>query len=121
MQEVDRQALELGGVLLDLVQRRLGSSPVVVLTPVLAQFLQVGQRDALRPVGDGLRLGPAGTGQALAQVAELLLLDVDTERGDVGAGHRRYTLCHGGLRRPAVPTRSGTATQGGRSRRQRRP
>ena len=57
--------------LLEAVQLGLDPAPVVAVGPVGAQLLDVGERDALRPVVDGLPLRPAGAGEPLAQVVEV--------------------------------------------------
>jgi hypothetical protein len=63
--------------LLEPVQLGFDTPPVVRVGPVGAQLLHVRQRDALRPVVDGLPLGPTGGGQSLVQVVEGGLRDGD--------------------------------------------
>ena len=86
VEEVDAEAVELGAELRERVEARLGRPPVVLRRPVRAQLLHVRERDALRPVVDGLGLGPAGASQPLPEVDEILVRDVDAERHDL-VGH----------------------------------
>ena len=67
--DVDAQAVELGAELRERVEPLLAAAPVVLLRPVAAELLHVRERDALRPVVDRLRLGPAGPGQAITRSA----------------------------------------------------
>ena len=52
-------------------------APVVAVGPVGAEVPEVGQRDALGPVVDRLRVGPAGGREAAAEVVELGIGDLD--------------------------------------------
>ncbi len=83
MQEVDVQPVDRGQELREVVQPRVGGRPVVVLKPVPAQFLEVGQRRALRPVAHSLRVRPPGPAQPFAQVRDVGVGDVNLERPDV--------------------------------------
>ena len=65
---------------------RLGGREVVLVAPVAAEVLDVRERDALRPVVDGLRVGPARTGEAGAEVVDRGRGDLDAERDDVSHG-----------------------------------
>ena len=87
VQEVDREPVERRAELRQRVEPGLGSPPVVLLGPVAAEVLQVGERDALRPVRHGLALGPARSPQPLAQVVEVLLGDLEAELRQL-IGHR---------------------------------
>src|SRR5215472_1745084 len=67
----------------------LPSWPVPVITatataamsrPVFADFLHVIERNPLRPIRDGLRVGPARGAQALFQIFEICLVDMNLER-----------------------------------------
>jgi hypothetical protein len=84
--EVQVQSVDRGGELGELVQARLVRPPVVGGEPVLDQLPQVGERDAVLPAGGGQLLRPAGEGQAVAQVVELGLRDLDPQGPDVPAG-----------------------------------
>jgi hypothetical protein len=64
VQEVDRQIIHGDVELRDSVESLLGRPPVVLFPPASAQLGDDVQRDALRPVGDGLPVGPAGPSQA---------------------------------------------------------
>lgn len=83
VQEVNAQAVDVGLELRDGIEPGLGGAPVVAVAPVLAQLADVGQRNALAPVVDGLGVGPACARQPLAQVVEVGLANVDAERSDV--------------------------------------
>src|ERR1700749_4507509 len=80
MHEVHAQAIENGAELWKPVEAGLAVSPVVVLSPVAANFLKVGQRHALRPVVDRLPLRPSTSAQAISQVIQLGLWHIDSER-----------------------------------------
>ena len=75
----ESSAVEAGAELRQGVDLGLDPSPVVAGPPVLAELLRVLQRDALGPAPDGGRVRPAGPSQALAQVVELGVGDVDPE------------------------------------------
>ncbi len=84
--EVDAQPQGLLAELRKGVEAGLPRAPVVLLAPVGAHLLEVGERDALGPVRHGLRLGPARRAQPPAQVVELLVAGVDPE--GLGLAHR---------------------------------
>ena len=63
--------------LLVAVELGLDAPPVVVVAPRGAQLLHVGQRDALRPVVDGLPLGHRVRREPVPQVVEDLVGDGD--------------------------------------------
>src|SRR5205823_1826851 len=88
VQEVDSQAVDLGAELRDVVEPRLQSPPVVAGAPVVAEFLDIRERHPLRPIGDRLALGPASPPEPVAQVVELRLGNLDTERGDLSRHSR---------------------------------
>ena len=79
VEEVDAEPVDRGPELRHGVQPPLGRPPVVPLRPVAAELLQVGERDALGPVVDGLGLRPARSPQALSKLPKLGLRDVDGE------------------------------------------
>src|SRR5262245_60856442 len=70
MDEVDVYSIDGGDELWQRVQLRLRLAPVVAAAPVLNEFLQLGERHALRLVGNGLLVGPARGGDASAKVVE---------------------------------------------------
>jgi hypothetical protein len=86
VEEVDLEPVDLGAELGQRVQARLARPPVVTVGPVRAQLLQVGKRDALRPVVDRLAVRPAGAVKALTKIVELCLRNLDPERRDL-VGH----------------------------------
>src|SRR5260370_7935313 len=59
MQEMDVEAVDGGLVLAPIVQHRLAAAPVVAVTPVIDQRLDLGERGALSPVVDCLPLRPS--------------------------------------------------------------
>jgi hypothetical protein len=93
VEEVDRLAVDGGGELRVLVQPRLVLAPVVAVTPVGGQLLEIVERHPAAPADPGQLVGPAGTGQPVAQVVEVGLGDVDPERPDPGVG--RVAAGHG--------------------------
>jgi hypothetical protein len=119
--EVDIDPVDPGHELRQGVQLGLGPAPVVVGPPVANELLHLRQLGALRPVGDGLLVGPARRSQAPAEVGQLLLGDADVEGADggvlgccawlsgprAGLGHCRFlSSCRGqamGTRRSSGP------------------
>ncbi len=65
------------------------------MAPVVAEGLDLGQGRALGPVGDGFAFGPAGMTQAVVEVVELVLGDVQDEGLD-GVAHDGGVLLEGG-------------------------
>ena len=84
--EVDAQALDGGLELGKAVHQRLTGRPVVVLRPVTAKLLSVGQRDALAPVVGRFGFRPSGGGQAALQVLQVCGRHVDGEGFDCAHG-----------------------------------
>jgi hypothetical protein len=70
MQEMDVEAVD-GGLVLAPVQYRLAAAPVVAVTSVIDQRLDLGERGALGPVVDCLRGRPAGLVDAAVEVLEI--------------------------------------------------
>src|ERR1700741_1841512 len=91
MQEMDVEAVDDGLVLAPIVQHRLAAVPVVAVTPVMDQRLDLGERGALGPVVDCLRVRPAGLVDAAVGGLEVRL------RG--GEGEGGYGVIHGFLLR----------------------
>ena len=68
-----------GLVLTPIVQHRLAAAPVVAVTPVIDQRLDLGERGALGPVVDCLRVRPAGLVDAAVEGLEVRLRDGEDE------------------------------------------
>ena len=85
MKKMDVESVDLGQAVVIGVDLALEASPVVLGRPVLAQRLGVGEGNALRPVINRLRFGPAGACQALAQIVDCRVGYVDGEGPDVVA------------------------------------
>jgi hypothetical protein len=83
VQEVDVLAVDGGGELRDLVEPGLVRTPVVAGAPVLGQPLHRAQRHAVAGARPGHLVRPPGGGQALGEVVEVALRDVDAERPDL--------------------------------------
>ena len=81
--EMDVQAVDLGGEVVEPVQCGLAGAPVVLVGPVGRQILGVVQRDALGPVLDALGLGPSGPVQSLFEVVEIGFGNCDAEGADL--------------------------------------
>ena len=84
--EVDVHAVDLGRELRQRVEPRLDPAEVVLPGPVAGELLDRRQLHALRPICDQLRGGPARSGDAVAQLGELLFGNVDVEGTDVDGG-----------------------------------
>ena len=67
----------VGDELVEAVEQRLPSAPVVPVGPVAADVLDPGERRALRPVVDRLGVRPAGVPEPVAEVVEHVVGDVD--------------------------------------------
>ena len=87
MNEVDIEVVDGGDELIEPVELGFAGSPVVLLCPVAADVLQVGERRALRPIVDQLAFGPPRVAQPESEIVEDLVTDVDREGSDVSA-HR---------------------------------
>ena len=77
--EINWQTVDLGGELIESIQRPFAGPPVVCIGPVGGEFLGVIQRDALAPVVDAFTFGPAGSVQALTQIGQVGVGDRDAE------------------------------------------
>src|SRR5215471_16981331 len=80
MQEVDAEPIQVGVKLWESVEPRFDFAPIVIARPVFADFLHVSERNPLRPIRDGLRVGPARGAYALFQIFEIRLADMNFER-----------------------------------------
>src|SRR5260370_28983108 len=82
MQEVDADAIQVGVELRESVEPGLDFAPVVIARPIFADFVHVLERNPLRRIRNGLRVGPAGGAQALFQILEIRVADLNLERPD---------------------------------------
>jgi hypothetical protein len=98
--EVHVGAVDRRGELRELVEPRLVPPPVVGGAPVLGQLPQVGERHAVAPADARQLVGPAGAGEAVPQIVQVGLWDVDAEGPDLGVGGG----CHRGQRYRAIRT-----------------
>ena len=78
------EAVDLGGEMVEPVQRGLACAPVVFTCPVVGQLAGVCQRNALAPVIDALGLRPSGAGQPVLQVGEISVGNRNAKRIDLG-------------------------------------
>src|SRR4029450_6085600 len=76
-----------GGELGVLVEPGLVLAPVVGAAPVFGQLPQVPDRHPAAPAEHWELVGPAGPGEAVVQVVQVGLGDVDAEGSDLGGGH----------------------------------
>ncbi len=86
--EVDGLAVDLGEVVRELVHPRLLGAPVEVTLPLLDRGGEPGVGNAEVPVVARSRLRQTRASESLAQVVDLGLGDVDTERTDAGRAGR---------------------------------
>src|SRR5260370_20908050 len=82
MQEVDADAIQVGVELRERVEPGFDSAPVVIAGPIIAEFLHVLDGNPLRRIRNGLRVGPAGGAQALFQILEIRIANIDLEWPD---------------------------------------
>src|SRR5262249_60372225 len=78
--EMNVDAVDVRDELRQSVQPRLDLAPVVARAPVAHERLQLLQLDALRSIGDGFFVGPAGRQQAVAQVCKVRVRAVHAKR-----------------------------------------
>jgi hypothetical protein len=78
--EMDIQSVDLGGELVEAVERGLPRPPVVFVGPVAGQFAGVLQGNALAPVVHAFGLWPTGARQPRSQIIEHGVGNVDTKR-----------------------------------------
>src|SRR5260370_32169212 len=83
MQEVDADAIKVGAELRESVEPGFDSAPVVIARPIVADFLHVLERNPLRPIRNGLRVGPAGGTHALFQILEIRVADMNLVRPEL--------------------------------------
>jgi hypothetical protein len=77
--EVQVDPLELDPVLVEGVELRFLRPPVEPVAPVLDEALHVGEIGAQAPVGAGHLVGKAGAREALPEILEDLVGDVERE------------------------------------------
>src|SRR6266446_9691548 len=82
MQEVDADAIQVGLELRESVEPGFDSAPVVIARPIFADFLHVLEGNPLRPIRNGLQVRPAGGAQALFQILEIRVANMNLERPD---------------------------------------
>src|SRR5271166_5388124 len=82
--EMDIEAVDFGGELVESVQHGFAGAPVVTVSPVGREFPRVGQGDALAPVVDTLGFRPTGLRQAGLQIVESFGWDSYAKRLEFG-------------------------------------
>src|SRR5216683_8382612 len=82
MQKVHADAIQVGAELRESVEPLFDFAPVVIARPIFADFLHVLERNPLRRIRNGLRVGPAGGAQALFQILEIRVADLNLEGPD---------------------------------------
>ena len=102
--EVDAESVQVRLELGESIQLRLATAPVVFLLPILGDFLQLGERDALLPVVDGLLVRPSRVREAALEVDDLRVGDLDLEGLDLA--HAGGSLFDARGRREARPIRA---------------
>ena len=75
--EVHARAVDLGEEVVERVERRLGSPPVVLVAPVRDELDEIAAVGAVVPPGVGKLLREARAGEAFAEVDEIGFGDVD--------------------------------------------
>ena len=80
--EVNVDSIDVGDELREGIELGLDLAPVAVVLSVAREFVKGGELDALRLVGDELRLWPACGCDAVAQVGERFFGKVDAEGAD---------------------------------------
>src|SRR5258708_6930482 len=79
MQEVNRLPIDFGGELRELVQLSLVFSPIIAVSPIIGQILQIGYRYSAAPTGAGQLCRPSGASQPVAQVGQFNIRYIDSE------------------------------------------
>jgi len=86
MDEVDLQAVDLHDELRQRVQLRFDLPPVMAAAPVAGERLEPSQLHALRLIRERFPIGPPRRVDALAEVVQFLLRDVDAEGANLESG-----------------------------------
>ena len=82
VEEMDLEPIDVRRELLEPVELTLLLTPVESVTPVVNQFLQVGEVGAEGPAHTFGLIGETGTRQSFLKVGEYIIRDVDRERLD---------------------------------------
>jgi hypothetical protein len=98
--EMDRLPVDGGTELIELVQSRLLCSPVVRLHPIVDHFTQIIDRHPVVPPRALKLIGKSGPRQAVLQVIEQCIVDVDLKRLDRLA-HLHHPFAERALRHPS--------------------
>ena len=80
MDVMNPEAVDRGAILRELVDAGLAGRPVVLFGPVAAELFQDLERDALAPITDGFGFRPASAPEALAEIVDLRVGNVQSER-----------------------------------------
>jgi hypothetical protein len=80
--EVNVEPVDLGDEVRQGLQLRLALAPIVLCRPILREFLNRRELDALGLIGNSLPIRPPRRQHAPAEVRELLFRDVDAEGAD---------------------------------------
>ena len=107
MQKVDTQPVDLGAVLAQAVEYGLAPSPVVVVSPMVDQGPHLGQWGALAGVVHRFCIRPPSARQAIVEIGQLGLRDVQCEGLDcvVHGGRTVRMFCSWMLALPGCPAR----------------
>ncbi len=87
MDEVDIEPVDFAGELVKAIELGLALTPVIRVSPVLADVLNPCQRRTLAPVRDDFRIRPARAPQSLCEIGEHKVADIDAE-GPYLSSHR---------------------------------
>ncbi len=109
--EVDVDPVDLGDELRQRVQPRLHLPPVVIGLPVADQRLHRREPHALRLISNDLLVRPPACGEATAQINQVLLRHIDTERTNCIACSRQRRLNREQAREPRCGDAHGGAAQ----------
>ena len=93
VQEMDPLSIYDGSELRKRIQPCFGGPPVIGVVPIVDKPTQPARRDAEVPVVARQCRRPAGRGESVAQIVELVLRDLDTEGSDC-RGVRECALRH---------------------------
>ena len=85
VQKLEIEAVDFGDELAVRIQLRFASPPILLATPVLADFTRVCERYALAPIVRSFALRPTGECKTLFQIVEFRLGHVECEWTNGGA------------------------------------
>ncbi len=77
--EVDRLPVDSGAEVRQIVEPRFLRAPVIIVAPVRDELAQVVDRDPVLPAGFVDLVGETGPRETVAQVVEVVVVDVDPE------------------------------------------